>query len=222
MEKQCQTILKQVLHQGLLAMGVNRNIPQAVIHGPRIFQRLNIPNLYSEQMITHIQMVIIFGLHTMDPTGALVRACSTLLQLELGVGSPLFQILPHHYPCSTPTWLSSCWYYCVQWGIKITTDLPDIVPQWKNNKELMQIFLRVGFWLDKLVVLNHCQLFLHVIFLSDICNGAVTVVDNQFWSGEKPATHHVYHWLQTHKPMSREAMGVVAMGLNTRSEFGMK
>jgi len=61
MEKQCQAILKLVLQQGLPAMGVNQNLPHAVVHGPRIYQGLNIPNLYSEQMITHIQTILKFG-----------------------------------------------------------------------------------------------------------------------------------------------------------------
>jgi len=61
MEKQCQTILKLV--QGLLVMGVNCHLPRAVVHGPRIFQELNILNLYSKQMIMHIQTILIWTAH---------------------------------------------------------------------------------------------------------------------------------------------------------------
>jgi len=63
----------------------------------------------------------------------------------------------------------------------------------------MLIFLQVSFWMD-----NHCHLFLHIIFLSDICNRAGTAIDNQFWVGDKLATHSTFHWPQTHKPMSQE------------------
>jgi len=101
LDKQCHSILKLVLQQGLPAMGVNRHLPRAVVHGPRIFQGLNIPNLYSKQMITHIQTIVKFGQHKSDPTGALLRACGELLRLELGVGGLIFQVSPHFYPCVT-------------------------------------------------------------------------------------------------------------------------
>jgi len=79
MVKQSQTILHPVLYQGLLAMGVNWNMPRAVVHGPWIYQGLNIPNLCSAQMITDIQTPVKFGQHTTDATGVLVRACGKLL-----------------------------------------------------------------------------------------------------------------------------------------------
>jgi len=148
-----------------------------------MFQGLNIPNLYSEQMITHIQTVVKFGQHKSDPTGSLLRACGKLLHLELGVGGPLFQVSHHLHPCVTTTWFSQCWYYCVQWGIEISTDLPDLVPQRIHDRELMAIFLQAGFCMEELAMLNHCQMFLNVIFLSDICNGLGTTINNQFWEG---------------------------------------
>jgi len=52
----------------------------------------------------------------------------------------------------------------------------------------MQIFLSVGYQEVEQVTLNHCWLNLHVIFLSDICNGTDMAIDNQFWSGK--ATSH--------------------------------
>jgi len=199
-EKQCQTILQPVLYHGLPAMGINRNMPRAVVHGPCVYQGLNIPNLFSEQMITHIQTLVKFGQHTTDATGFLVRACGELLWLELGIGGPIFQISHHLGPCVTSTWLSQCWLYCVQRGIEIWMDIYDFQPHRRNDREIMHILLSAGFRLDKLATLNCCHLFLHVIFLSDICNGTGTAVDNQFWVGEKHSSLYQYNWPQTPKP----------------------
>jgi len=71
-EAQCQEIMKPILFQGLLALGVNRNFPQAVVHGPITYQGLNIPNLYVEQLITHILTLLQYGPHVADPTGTLI------------------------------------------------------------------------------------------------------------------------------------------------------
>ncbi len=154
-EKQCQTILQPVLYHSLPAMGVNQYMPWAVVHGPRIYQGLNIPDLYLEQMLIHIQTVK-FSQHTTDATGILVRACSELLRLELGIGGPLFQISHHFFPCVTPTWLSQCWIYCVQQGIEIGTDIYNFQPHCINDKEVMNIFLSAGFRSNELATLNHC------------------------------------------------------------------
>jgi len=64
--------------------------------------------------------------------GALIRVCE-LLQLELGIRGPLFQISHYFYPCVTVTWLSQCWLFCVQHGIEIVTDIPDFSPNHKND-----------------------------------------------------------------------------------------
>jgi len=71
-EAQCQGIMKPVLQQGLLALGVNRNFPRSIAHGPVTYQGLNLPNLHSEQMISHILMVLKYGNQRDDPTGALL------------------------------------------------------------------------------------------------------------------------------------------------------
>ncbi len=204
MVKQSQTILQPVLYHGLLAMGVNWNMPQAVVHGPWIYQGLNIPNLCSEQMITHIQMLVTFGQHTTDATGVLVRACGKLLWLELGIRGPLFQNSHHFVPCGTSTWFSQCWLYCVQQGIKIWMDIYDFQLHQSNDREIMQILLSTGFWSDELATLNCCRMFLQVIFLSDICNGMGMAVNTQFWVGEKPSSLYQYNWPQTPKPTQQE------------------
>jgi len=68
----------------------------------------------------------------------------------------------------------------------------------------MEFFLQAGFRSDELATLNQCRMFLHVILLSDICNGVGTVIKNQCWSGTHPANHYNYHWPQTQKPMRRD------------------
>jgi len=60
LEAQCQTMMQPVLQQGLPSLGVNRNFPQAVAHGPTIYHGLNLPNLHTEQLITHVITLLKF------------------------------------------------------------------------------------------------------------------------------------------------------------------
>jgi len=124
-ESQCTEIMKPVLQQGLPLLGVNRNFPRAVAHGPTKYQGLNLPNLHTEQLIAHITTMLKFGPLRDDPTGMLLRSCGELLRLEAGVNGPLFQISPHLQVCLTDTWFSQCWHNCVQRGISLQEDIHD-------------------------------------------------------------------------------------------------
>ncbi len=44
-EQQCYKILKPALGRALPSMGINRQFPQAVVHGPQSHHRLEIQNL---------------------------------------------------------------------------------------------------------------------------------------------------------------------------------
>ncbi len=52
----------------------------------------------------------------------------------------------------------------------------------------MWIFLQAGFWNKELHSLNHCQIYLKIMFVSDICTGMGTTIDQRKWEGS--ATGH--------------------------------
>jgi len=203
-EAQCQTIIQPVLQQGLPALGINRNFPRAVAHGPVQFQGLNLPNLHTEQSIAHIMTLLKYGPQRYDPTGLLLRTCGELLRLEAGVCGPLFNISPHLHICMTETWFSHCWFQCVQRGISISNDIVDFSVPREGDKTIMELFLSAGYRTTELATLNHCRMHLKVIFLSDICNGQGTAIEQQFWSGTGEATVHPYSWPRSHKPGTNE------------------
>jgi len=67
LEEQFYTILKPILASALPAMGINQHFPQAVAHGPRSHQGLEIPNLFTEQICAHITTLLQFGFQPMTP-----------------------------------------------------------------------------------------------------------------------------------------------------------
>jgi len=202
-ETQCNEIMKPVLQAGLPAMGINWNFPRAVVHGPVEYQGLNLPNLYSEQLITQIGTMLKYGPQQTDPTRVLIRANG---ELEAGVCGPLFCMSPYLQPCLTKTWMSLCWFQCIQQGSFLDTDIQDFKPIQQGDSTLMEQFFCASYREMELTTLNCCCMYLHIIFLSDICNGSGTTTETDFWNCAKPVDIHQYHWLQIHPPSPTEQL----------------
>ncbi len=75
--------------------------------------------------------------------------------------------------CTTDTWFSHCWVECIQRGITIDGNIQDFSMQCERDQMITEIFLRSGYREAELATLNRCRMYLHVIYLSDVCNGQV-------------------------------------------------
>jgi len=84
-QQQCTEIMQPILAQGLPLAGFIQSFPKAIVHGPWQWGRLNIPNLYMEQLISHIHMILKFGGQLEEITGSLLQASWEALQLEAGL-----------------------------------------------------------------------------------------------------------------------------------------
>jgi len=71
-EAECSTIMKPILAASLPAMGVVRTLARAVVHGPVRYQGLEVPNLYTEQMVVRITTLLQYGPHDDDVTGSML------------------------------------------------------------------------------------------------------------------------------------------------------
>jgi len=149
-------------------------------------------------------MLLKYGSHISNVIGNLIQANTELLWLETGIRGPLFQIPELFQACVMPTWVSQCWVHCIQCGINILMDLPDLWPQREQDKELMHIFADRGFHKMELAILNHCWMFLQVIFLSNICKGSGSKITQQYWLGKTPADIYSFNWSKMVKPTSGE------------------
>jgi len=118
-KEQCHNILlKPVLASTLPTMGINQHFPQAVAHGPQSCQGLDIPNLFTEQLIAHIVTLLWFG----SPTGHLLHVNVDAFWLEAGLSGPIFQMPLDIFPYMTNLWLTQTWHQCQLLQIEITMD----------------------------------------------------------------------------------------------------
>jgi len=149
-------------------------------------------------------MLLKYGSHISNVIGNLIQANTELLWLETGIRGPLFQIPELFQACVMPTWVSQCWVHCIQCSIDILMELPDLQPQQKRDKELMHIFADECFQKMELVILNHCQMYLQVIFLLDICKESGSKIAQQYWTGKTPADIYSFNWPKMVKLTSGE------------------
>ncbi len=73
-QTQCMAIMCPILAQGLPATGFVRSFPRAIVHGPWQWGGLNIPNLFTEQLIAHAHTILKFGGQKGNITRCLLQA----------------------------------------------------------------------------------------------------------------------------------------------------
>jgi len=183
-EDQCYEILKPALAVALPAMGINRNFPRAMAHSPPSHQGLDVPNLFTEQLITHVMTLRQFGPQPEDPTGHLLKTNAKAFQLEVGLCSQVFQMPTVVQDYMTSTWFTQTWINCRLLDIDIMTDTVDYECPRMHDREIMQIFIEHGLTGMELTAMNRCRMCLHTIFLSDICTGDGTTMEPHHWGGQ--------------------------------------
>jgi len=80
-------------------------------------------------------------------------------------------------------------------------DVLDFTPWRIHDIESMWLFAQQGYCDDGLKTLNCCQMFLQVIWLSDICTGDSKEILQLAWSGKSPFLS-AYTWPR--KPSNKE------------------
>jgi len=78
-----------LLHQGLSHVRVVQMYPRALVHGPLQYGCLDIPHLYTEQILVHARMVLKYGVGSTNPTGFLLHTAAEAMQLEVGFNGKL-------------------------------------------------------------------------------------------------------------------------------------
>jgi len=198
--QQCHQIMSPLLQQGLPKAGVICTFPRALAHGPLEYGGLDIPNLYTEQLIVHVTTMLRYGPDLTDPTGTLLHANGEAMRLEVGYNGELLAaplILANNV---TSSWIKHVWTSTQERGITILTHFSEIPLQQHGNIELMWLFVQSGWKQPDLHILNQCQMFLQVFNLSDIINAFGNCILTQFWDHSQPA-ESPYLWPCTH-PLS--------------------
>jgi len=204
--QQCANIMKPILSTGLPSAGIIRSFPRALVHGPWRWGGLNVPNLHTEQLVTHIHTILKFGGNLQDMTGNLLQASYEVLRLESGLSGNVFDLPECAYTYITKTWLLHTCEICKEFQIRIEGMDEDFLPPRVNDVEIMRVFIRAGYRSKELEALNRCRMYTKDIFLSDICNATGTQLEQHRWTHAIPG-ESTYTWPYYPKPTPTEWRG---------------
>jgi len=124
-QEQCKTNMTPILAQGLTLAGFVQTFPQALVYGPLKMCGINLPNLFTEQTVTHIHTLLKFSNQPQDLTGFLLWATGEAMWLETGLTRQLFEAPLVLADTITDTWMKHTWIVTRQAKIHLTIDVPD-------------------------------------------------------------------------------------------------
>jgi len=202
-QEECNEIMSPILTQGLPSAGFVRTFPYALAHGPLKLCGINIPNLFTEQTLTHIQTLLKFSNQPQDLTGFLLRATGESMRLEIGLSGSLFKAPLILQDLITDSWMKHTWITTRKANIQVQADIPDFQLNRYGDKELVRAFLQNGFRQPQLAALHWCQMHLQVLRLSDLTTGMGDRLLTNNWKEYKPLQSE-YTWPKAAKPSTSD------------------
>jgi len=200
--KACHKILSPALQAGLSASGVVRSFPRVLVHAPLAARGLNLPDLYLEQGISFIEMLLNHGFRRDDITGKLLRGTLQQMKVELGLPGPLLQqdYSKYHW-LATDTWIKHAWLFLWEHDMSVEEEGPHLQCSREGDCFLIPTFHAAGFRGKQLQQLNRCRLFLQVTTLADICIGSGRSIAASAWNGTcDDSRPHYYRWPEQTRP----------------------
>jgi hypothetical protein len=136
-QAQCKQIVKSLLDAALPVLGINRHLTRMVVHRPRLYQGLRVPELWTLQGILKLWITVAHGNAT-TITGCNLRAALSLHTIELGLPGHMFQqdfdAFGH---LATPSWLTHLWMFCQTANLRLHPSAPTIPLQREHDSYLM-------------------------------------------------------------------------------------
>jgi len=191
--------MSPILAQGLPSAGFVRTFPHALAHSPLKYCGINIPNLYTEQTLAHIHMLVKFSNQPHDLTRFLLRAMGESMQLKLVLCGQLFEAPTILQDVITESWMKHMWLATRNADIHIQIDIPDFPLNRHGDKELVRSFLQHGFRQPQLGSLHRCRMYLQVLRLSDITTATGDHLLTTNWRDYSPIPSK-YKWPAATKP----------------------
>jgi len=128
-EQQCMEIMCPILQASLPKIGCIQTMPRIVVHAPISLVGLNILNLYMEQLVTQLLMLLQYGSQLEEMMCILIWALAEAMKLESSLAGEVLATPLIFEGLITDTWLKQLWIDLLKYGITIQMDLPDFQPQ---------------------------------------------------------------------------------------------
>lgn len=187
-KKEGESILRHYYQSALPAMGTCANFPRDMLFAPISFQGMGMPHPYVEQGIETLRYFLIHA-DAATLSGDLYRNSLEQLQLEIGVGIPVFAAsFKHLGKLATPSLMKALWEFISEIPYAtLASDgyellCGDKLLQRANDEYIMDVLLASGQFTERaLLGINRCRLYYQALTLADIMTGdGKTVCDNAY------------------------------------------
>jgi hypothetical protein len=205
-KKQCSQVFHPVRKSVLPKMGICRNAPATIIHGPKKYGGMEFKDLYTTQGIEHIKALLENG-GKENTTGKLLSTLISGHVLEIGRRGFLFQ---HQYEkvhyLLTDSWIKNTLRFIDAEQITIEGNNMEL-QEWREFDSLiMEDGASAGKynWSAKeWKSINNCRKYLQVVTRSDLSTGDGKYILEQAWNCRrewKSTSSCAYNWPAQNKP----------------------
>ena len=183
-EERCASIMKPLLKVGLPSSGIVRTIPRALVFGPKYYQGLGCPCLFTHQQADHVERLMKYCMAEENMTGQLIRQSVEASKLEIGCTGPLMsQSFKQVGILATSTWVTKTWEFLDANGMRLEDTCPEICSCRENDSLIIPSFLEAGFHGLALKRLNLCRLYLQVVSVGELSTGCGMFLTKAAWEG---------------------------------------
>jgi hypothetical protein len=197
-KSELRSVQSQALSSFLQKLGVNQHYPRAVVFGPRDMGGLELRDLYVEQGVAQI-MLIMEHVYNETETGRLLTISLDTLQMEAGTsGLLLMDTLP------SLRYLPNCWIQSLRDFLRSNNLQLHLSAPWnfrlsrKGDAFLMDVFRTSGFFTTiELRHLNAVRIHLKVATVSDISEADGRFIDSKAYNCDVfPHRISLLHWIR--------------------------
>jgi hypothetical protein len=218
---QCRQVQAPALAALPPRLRLNRHSPRAVIFSGPQYGGLSIPDLYNDQGMGQLQMLV-GHLKLGDETGNLILSLLSHLQLAVGSNISLFSLSHSKYEWIIErNWLTSVWLYANTANIKI-----DIENQWlpqllrRHDTMILDHAFTLQFTTQQLRQINACRLYLQVLTISDITTADGTCILPRIMAGQRACDRvSNLHWPNVRRPTSWAAWKVFLASISANGKL---
>jgi hypothetical protein len=186
---QLRALQKTAIRATLAKLGFNRNISRDIVFGSPLFGGLGLFNLVTEQGIAQLQLLI-RHLRAGTPQGTLFIIGLSWWHLVAGFSTSLWENPTAKIPYVERTWYTSLKDFLAQINGQIHIPLEEFI-HWhtlqESDEDIIAIVSAIpGVSRADLAAFNRCQLFLGIIFLSEITTPDGCSFARDAWLGTRP------------------------------------
>jgi mRNA-degrading endonuclease HigB of HigAB toxin-antitoxin module len=178
---QCEAIYAPLLQHCLPSLGMCRNFPKKLVYSTFDFMGLNFLHLFMLQEITRLKDIV-FHTFSGTLTGFLYTSSLELLLFELGCtvdfkwDPTLINIL------ATDSLIKATWCFLYHNNITLIHDVKLYIPR-VHDLFIIEALIVLKVSSQELRICNHCRMYLHAIFLSNITTGDGMAILESAWNG---------------------------------------